>query len=129
MDKLIITNVADKHAEEIVMRVRNNKSQWLTPEVRRLITLKNRFYKQIFRHTNSSPDNQIKNYKKFRNYVTNQIRTAKKVFISKSISGNVKSFYTCLKSLTKKKSQTSTESLDHNNVTHTNEKDIASALN
>ena len=128
MDKLII-NVVDKHAPEKTMRVRNKKSQWLTPEVRRLITLKNRFYKQIFRHTNSPSVNQIQHYKKFRNYVTNQIRTAKKVFISKSLSENDKSFYTCLKSLTKKKSQMSIESLDHNNVTHTNEKDIASALN
>ena len=41
MDKLII-NVVDKHIPEKIMRVRN-KSQWLTPEVRRLITLKSRF--------------------------------------------------------------------------------------
>ena len=62
MDKLIITNVVDKHAREKVMRIGNNNTQKTDST--------NKF-------SDTQTDNQIKHYKKFRNYVTNQIRTAK----------------------------------------------------
>ena len=125
-----ILNIVDKHAPEKTMRERNKKNQWITSDVLRLISLKNKFYKEVYKASKAPTDGQVQHYKKFRNYVTNQIRTTKKNYISKSLSANDKSIYSCLKSITKKqKSHTSIECLEYKSVEHTDEKDIACALN
>ena len=129
LDQLIIS-VVDKHAPEKTVRVRCKKNQWLTPEIQRLITLRNKYYNQVFKSAHSLPEAQIEQYKKFRNYVTNQIRAAKKNYISRSLSESDKSFYSCLKSMTKKgKSETTIEQIVYNNTTYKDGIDIASALN
>ena len=126
----LIISIVDKHAPEKTVRVRCKKNQWLTPERQRLITLRNKYYNQVFKSAHSLTDAQIEQYKKFRIYVTNQIRAAKKNFISRSLSESDKSFYSCLKSMTKKgKSETTIEQIVYNNTTYKDRIDIASALN
>ena len=66
------------------IRVRGSKKQWLSAELLRLINLKNRFYKRVFQTSDSVTDNQIRHYRKFKNYVLNQIKKLKSNIYLKS---------------------------------------------
>ena len=63
LDQLIIS-IVDKHAPEKTNRVRCKKNKWLTPEILRLIALRNKYYKQVFKSAHSPTDAQIDQYKK-----------------------------------------------------------------
>ena len=129
IDQLIIS-VVDKHAPEKTLRVRDSKSKWITPNLIRLINLKNKFYKQTYQSANVPTLQLIKQYNKFINYVTNQIRLAKREHFRDLISKNDKTFYSTIKQLlVKSRSHDRIESIYHNQHTFTTEKDIANALN
>ena len=94
----------------------------------KLINMKNKFYRKVFQ--GSPTEKQVQQYKKFKNYVLNQIRRAKKAYYMNALSKDASSFYQCLRSFTGKvKTSTSIDKLIMDGETIENETEIANALN
>ena len=125
-----ITDLLNLHVPPKQLRVRGFKKPWLTKDLFRLISLKNNFYKKIFRGPTKPSVNQRQHFCKFKNYVLNQIRKAKKTYYANKISESSSSFFTCLRDLTGKNHISS--DIDHLLVYGqevTNEIDIANTFN
>jgi hypothetical protein len=111
------------------IRVRGPKKPWLTKDLLRLISIKNKYYKKIYQRVPVTA-NQIQYYRKFKNYVLSQIRKSKKTYYSNKISESTQSFFRCLRHFTgKNKNQTHIECLKYNGSTLSSEADIAHAMN
>jgi hypothetical protein len=125
-----VSDLLDLHLPIKSIRVRGPSKPWLTKDLLRLISIKNRFYRKVYQSALPASANQVKHYNKFKNYVINQIRLMKKAYYSEKVSESSQSFFKCLRSLTGKQ-QTSAQinNLKHNGTTATTESQIAHAMN
>jgi hypothetical protein len=120
----------DLHLPLKQIRVRGPKKEWLNHELLHLIRLKNQYYKKIFRAPGPISDNQLAHYHKFKNYVINQIRRAKKQYFSQKLSESSASFYKCLRQFSgKQKSNHKIGSLVIDGKESTDDAEIADAMN
>ena len=125
-----ISDLYNQHVPIRQIRVRGPKKEWLNRNLLHLINLKNKFYRRVFQSSHSVTDSQIAHYRKFKNYVQNQIRKAKKDYFSNKLSENTQSFFKCLKQFSgKERSSTTIDSLIVNQEVVKNDSDIAHSLN
>lgn len=75
-----ITNLANKHIPNKIIKVRNSDPGWLTNNIKRLIRKKKRLYNKYKKSQNM---NHFENYKQIRNLVTNEIRKSKTLEMEK----------------------------------------------
>ena len=110
-----ILSLLNIHAPIKTTRVRGTKNPWLSKSLLRLINLKNKFYKRVFKSNYSVTSSQIEQYHKFKTFTLNQIRKAKKTYYSGLLSKDTKSFFHCIKSLTGKSKAVTIERMRINN--------------
>ena len=95
-----IETLLDSHIPRRIIRVRDSRPIWLTTELLKLIRLKNKFFKKIYKHAATHPtQNQINHYKKFRNMVTQKIRTQKRCILQQELTKDTSTFYKCARKL------------------------------
>jgi len=94
-----IQSLLDIHIPSVTIRVRESKPVWLTNDLVKLIRIKNSFFKKVFKHHSIPSAKSVEQYKKFRNHVTNQIRSEKKKVIQASLAKNTSSFYKTARNL------------------------------
>ena len=95
-----IKTLLDSHIPAKLLRVRNFVPKWLTPDLLKLIRLKNKFFNKVYKQNPTNPtQSQITQYKKFRNMVTQKIRVAKRNLVQDALTKDTASFYKCARSL------------------------------
>jgi len=111
------------------LRVRKDRPPWLDDSNLKLIRLKNKFYKQVFNNCSTATANQIQAFKRFRNYVTNELRRSKKTFYKTLITED-SSFHNTIKKMMNTSANTlSIQKICHNSEVLSAPADIANALN
>ena len=127
----IILNLLDRQVPVRRIRVRGAKCPWMTTHLQYLIKTRNKFHRTIFNSPTPS-DNQVKHYLKFRNFVTNRIRNAKRFYYSQVLSSDRQSFFRCLQTFTgkvKSNHTTDIKILKYNDIIYSDHKQIANSLN
>ena len=94
-----ILSLLDLHIPIKTLRVRNSKPSWLSSHLLKLIRLKNRFFRKVYKGTAEPTANHINQYKKFRNYVTRQLRCQKRETIQHQLAKDIPTFYKCARKL------------------------------
>ena len=128
--KNILTDIINKYAPVKVKLVRGKSSPWMTSTIR--TSIKNRdFHLKKARRTNS--ERNLKVYRRLRNFVTNQIRSAKANYqrnLLKEEADNPKKFWDQIRKCYPSTSKTDKppQSFQHNNTEITNKKDIANCF-
>lgn len=127
----LFTTVADVHAPVRIRRVRNKRSPWLSTYIRELIVKRNKLKKQAI--LNNSPESWIE-FKKFRNFVNNEIRQAKENYYHSQIqenAGNAKAIWKTINQLMhrKKTSNTSINEIKIDGKSFTEPADLCEILN
>ena len=87
-----ILQVVDRHAPLKTVRLRHEAPRWLTPELKRLVSCKNRYYRQVT-DTKTLTEKNWNQYKKFRNYVQSQLNKSKREYYSSELSADSSSFF------------------------------------
>lgn len=94
-----IQSLLDTFIPSKTIRVRESKPVWLTNDLVKLIRIKNTFFKKVFKQNNIPSTKSIEQYKKFRNYVSNQIRTEKKKIIQANLAKDTSTFFKTARNL------------------------------
>ena len=95
-----IQSLLDGHIPIKTIRVRDFRPPWLTPQLLRLSRKKNSFFNKVYRSNLAKPTpNHIRQYKEFRNMVTQQINIQKCAIIQQQLTTVSTSFYKCTKKL------------------------------
>ena len=92
-----VSSIFNKHAPFINKKVRGKPFNWITPEIRRAMTDRNRILKKA-RKSNCSRDWNL--YRSLRNRCNNRIKSAKATYQRKLLSENSDNpakFWSCLK--------------------------------
>ena len=95
----IVLSIFNKHAPFITKRVRGKAFNWITPEIRRAMTNRNRIHKKA-RKSNCTQDWNL--YRSLRNRCNNKIKSAKASYQKKLLSENSNNpakFWSCLKNI------------------------------
>ena len=126
-----INSLVEKFAPLKKLRIRPDSPKWLTPELKRLVAFKNRFYKRVSSLSNEqSFEKQWDQYKKFRNHAHSEIRRAKRDYYAQRLSKDAKTFYNELNPLLGKEVKKSHKiSLKVDNNLVENPIDVANTLN
>ena len=122
-----INSLVDSHAPFKRMRIRPTRKPWITKELMKLISTKNRLFKQSCNTNN----NDWSNYKDYRNYVLTQIRKTKKDYYSKLIRNSTpQDNWAVISELTNKHSKNKDiKELTYSDKTTTIASEIANNLN
>ena len=94
-----VMGIFDKHAPVVVKRVRGKPCEWLTHDIRKMKTDKDRLLKKA-RKTKNPDDWNL--YKKLRNCFNNKLKSAKSIFYRNmlhELSGNANKFWKCIKKI------------------------------
>ena len=121
-----INELVDKHAPFKCVRVRPTRKPWITAELVKLISQKNRMFKNCRKN-----QAQWGEYKEFRNFVLLQIRQAKKCYY-KALIDNSKprdKWAVLNKIADKRKKSQDIAILNYENTTVTSQSEIANTLN
>ena len=121
-----INTLVNNHAPFKQIRVRPTRKPWITNELIKLISHRNR----LFKKTRNDANNWT-SYKEFRNYVLSRIRQTKKQYYSQIINaGKPGDKWTVLNTLTNKhKTTNNIKEITFNGKTVTDDLDIANSLN
>lgn len=124
-----VQSVVDTNIPVKNYRVRSDTPNWLSSELKRLVSLKNRFFRRIT-HSLTTP-NQWLHYKKFRNFVQSKIKAHKKEYYYQKLSRDQRSFFSEANKLLGRASpeQSHPTSLNYEGKLISEESDIADILN
>ena len=124
-----ILQMVDKHIPSKTIRIRPNAPPWLDHNIKRLISLKNRYYRKII--NSDLFENQWSQYKKFRNYVHSQIKLNKKKYLSNQFSKSTSCFFKEINNLLGQKKSTchKPNEILSNNLIYKDKLEIANILN
>ena len=116
----IVKRLFDKHAPVTVKRVKGKPCQWLTSDLKKLMSDRDRVLEKARK---SDKDKDWNNYKKLRNSCNNQTRAAKRKYHRNILNEHARSpkgFWKCIKSIFPTKSASSAEGNNNINQTFVN---------
>ena len=87
-----VTSVVDEHAPLKFVRVRPDSPRWLTSSLKKMISHKNRLFRNICQSNINNVEEWDK-YKKARNLVQSSLRKAKKVFVREQLTKDTTTFF------------------------------------
>ena len=87
-----VLRVFDHYAPQKTIRLRPESPQWLTPELKKLVACKNRFFKTVNNNPNMT-DKNWSQYKKFRNHVHSKLKQSRRAYHATQMSHDTSSFY------------------------------------
>ena len=93
-----VLNIVDTCAPEKTHRVRPGSPLWLTPDLKRLVAAKNKFFRRLcsmrrLYPNQNFPSATIRQYKKFRNHVKSKLQKSKRDYYSQGLSADTSNFY------------------------------------
>lgn len=128
--KGMFLSVVDKHAPYKTKRIRNKKSPWMTPDIKKLLIERDKL-KHLAVKTNNNED--WRSYKKARNDCNAKIKKIKTNYyqhLFKTISGNSKETWNSINELMSRKSKSDTIScLKYETKTISNPAEISEIFN
>ena len=112
-------------------RLRPDSPKWLDGETKRLISIKNRFYRKVIDSARFS-DSLWSQYKKFRNMVQSKVKHAKNNYLTKQFGKDTRTFFTEVNNLFGRKCKSNSVPKEMSNTKNeivTDPSEIAAVLN